>query len=344
MKIAIYTFSRQGYQLMEKIRCKLQQMDRCMEISGILKCKSMGNLSDNKSLRECVGEWFYRAELLIFIGAAGIAVRAIAPFLEHKSKDPAVLVVDEKGNYCISLLSGHAGGGNAWCKKISAMLEGTPVITTATDCEGLFAVDEFARRNELLILDWKQAKRISAAILEGKKIGFFSDCFIKGTVPKELYKLESKKGKQNLWINISYQTLQEGLQLIPKAIVVGIGCRKDTPLEKIEVAIKKALYEEQIREEAVCLLASIDLKKEEQGILEFCKKKEIPFATFSAEELKKVQGEFSASAFVEQTTGVSNVCERSAVLASGGDLICKKKIYDGVTIALAKKEKVIYFE
>lgn len=344
MKIAIYTFSRQGYQLMEKIRSELEKSNHELEIFGIVKCKTMGELSDKRSLFECVEEWFNMAEVLIFIGAVGIAVRAIAPFLEHKSKDPAVLAIDEKGNYCISLLSGHAGGGNAWCKKVSAVFGGTPVITTATDCEGLFAVDEFARRNKLQIVDWELAKEVSAAILEGKKIGFFSDFVIKGTVPQELYWLGSRENKKDMWINISYQARQGGLQLIPKVVVVGIGCRKNTPFEIIEKAIGKALFEEKIKEEAVCLLASIDLKKEEEGILRFCKEKEIPFITFLAEELKKVEGVFSKSVFVEQTTGVSNVCERSAVLASGGELLCKKKVYEGVTIALARKEKVIYFE
>lgn len=344
MKIVIYTFSRQGYHLMEKIRNGLKEMEVDLEIIGIIKCSSMDELSDKRSLFACVEEWFHRAEVLIFIGAAGIAVRAIAPFLEHKSKDPAVLVIDETGKYCISLLSGHAGGGNSWCKKLSRVFGGTPVITTATDCEGLFAVDEFARKNELQILDWKLAKQISAAILEGKKVGFFSDCFIEGTAPKELYRLENKEYSKDLWIHISYQTGQNGFQLVPKVVVVGIGCRKDTPFEKIERAVRQALFEEKIKEEAVCLLASIDLKKEEQGILRFCKQRGIPFVTFSADELKEVGGVFSESSFVEQTTGVSNVCERSAVLASGGDLLCKKKIYDGVTIALARKEKVIYFE
>lgn len=344
MKIVIYTFSRQGYQLMKKIRCGLQQMDNNIEIFEIVKCSSMDELSDKRSLFACVEEWFYRAEVLIFIGAAGIAVRAIAPFLEHKSKDPAVLVIDETGKYCISLLSGHTGGGNAWCKKVSAVFEGTPVITTATDCEGLFAVDEFARKNDLQILDWKLAKQISAAILEGKKVGFLSDCSIEGTIPQELYEIENKEYSNDLHIFISYQAEQNGFQLVPQVVVVGIGCRKNAPFEIIERAVRQALFEEKIKEEAVCLLASIDLKKEEQGILRFCRQRGIPFVTFQAEELKKVEGVFSESAFVEQTTGVSNVCERSAVLASGGELLCKKKVYDGVTIALARKEKVIYFE
>ena len=344
MNIVIYTFSRQGYYLMKKIREQLKDDGKNMEIIEIVKCNSMGELSDKRSLSDCVGEWFYQAEVLIFIGAAGIAVRAVAPFMKHKSSDPAVLVMDATGKYCISLLSGHAGGGNAWCKRIAGLCGGIPVITTATDCEGLFAVDEFARKNELQILDWKLAKRVSAAILEGNQVGIFSDFLLTGKMPQELYKLEEKGKKEELWIHISYKTKAQGLQLIPKVVVVGIGCKKNTPYEKIEAAIKRSLLEEQIREEAVCLLASIDLKKEEEGILRFCKEKVIPFVTFSAEKLQSAEGEFSESAFVERTTGVSNVCERSAVLASGGTLLCKKKIYDGVTIALARKEKVICFE
>lgn len=344
MNIVIYTFSRQGYHLMTKIRKKLKGVRENVEIIEIVKCNSMGEQSDQRSLSACVEEWFYQAEVLIFIGAAGIAVRAIAPFLKHKSTDPAVLVMDETGKYCISLLSGHAGGGNEWCKRIAGVCGGIPVITTATDCEGLFAVDEFARKNELEILDWKLAKRVSATILEGNQVGIFSDFSLGGKMPKELYKLEEQGKKEELWIHISYKTKTKGLQLIPKVVVVGIGCKKNTSYEKIVAAIKRSLLEEQIREEAVCLLASIDLKKGEEGILRFCKEKAIPFVTFSAEKLQSVEGEFSESAFVERTTGVSNVCERSAVLASGGILLRNKKIYDGVTIALAKKEKVICFE
>lgn len=344
MKIAVFTFSRQGYGLMEKLCQKLESMDFGLEIFGIIKSSSMDELSDKRNLSQCVKEWFYQAEVLIFIGATGIAVRAIAPYLEHKSKDPAVLVIDETGRYCISLLSGHAGGGNAWCKKIASLLGAIPVITTATDCEGLFAVDEFARKNELQIFDWNLAKKVSVAILEGTQVGMFSDFSLKGTVPKELDILQNKGTEEDLWINISCGTKQGGLQLVPKVIVVGIGCKKNTTFDKIAKAFKECLTEEGIIEEAVCLLASIDLKKEETGILYFCEEKNIPFVTFSAEELKSVKGEFSRSDFVEKTTGVSNVCERSAVLASGGSLLCKKKVYDGVTIALARKEKVIDFE
>jgi cobalt-precorrin 5A hydrolase len=132
--------------------------------------------------------------------------------------------------------------------------------------------------------------------------------------------------------------------LVPKIVVAGIGCKKNTEKSKIEFAIKTCLSEENIVFSSLALVASIDLKKDEKGIADFCESNDIPFVTYSAEELKSVEGDFTKSDFVESVTGVSNVCERSAVRASGGRLICKKKVYDGVTVALAIMKGCASFE
>lgn len=291
-------------------------------------------------------------------------MRAVAPFIRHKSVDPAVLVIDETGKFCISLLSGHAGGANELAERIGDLIGATPVITTATDREDKFAVDDFARKNDLVLTDWKLAKKISAAILEGERIGFCSELPVEGSLPKELSLLDSKEGEE-FWaerksaceniekfhhkriIIVSCRSLEDladpdTLQLIPKLIVAGIGCRKGTPEKKIAFAIARCLKEEQIRPEALSALASIELKREEEGLLSYCKSRGLPFLTYSTDTLKQVPGEFTDSPFVKQVTGVSNVCERSAA-ASGGCLICRKRIYEGVTVALAKKKGSVVF-
>lgn len=349
MTIVIFACSRQAYELMKKLEKSLRQQSDITIICKV-KCRSLPDVSEKGSLSECVGEWFDKTDAFLFISAAGIAVRAIAPYIRHKSTDPAVLVMDEQGMFCISLLSGHMGGANELTNRIAGLSGAVPVITTATDREGKFAVDEFARRNQMSVMDWNLAKRISASILEGKRIGVYSELPFKGELPEELFIYDAEsKDLDEMVICISYQKLSgisglrkvslcNILQLVPKILVVGIGCRKEIPKERIENAIECCLQEEGLLQEALCAVASIDLKKEEEGLLAYCKEKSLPFFTYSSEELQQVKGEFSASAFVKEVTGVACVCERSAVLAAEGMLLCHKKIYDGVTVALAVKK------
>ena len=345
MRVVIFACSKKAYLLQKKLEKKWKEEQTDSTVRCIIKCKSLPELSEKKSLSECTAEYFNKADALVFIGAAGIAVRSIAPFLQHKSKDPAVVVLDEQGTFCISLLSGHAGGANELTKQIAEWIGAVPVITTATDREGVFAVDEFARKNALIVTDWNMAKQISVKILEGKRVGIYSEFTWKGELPKELYWYQGefeKKPPEETVIFISYRKIsavfsKNTLCLVPRAIVVGVGCRKGTAKDKIGTAIRQCLLEEEILIEAVKTVASIDLKKEEEGICAYCKENKLPFVTFSAEQLQMAEGKFSVSHFVKEVTGVSCVCERSAVLASGGELLCHKKIYDGVTVALAVK-------
>lgn len=163
-----------------------------------------------KPLKQVVNEAFQEKDAIIFIGAAGIAVRLIAPFVKDKMKDPAVLVIDEQGKYAIPILSGHVGGCNELAVASADILGGEPVITTATDLRQAFAVDVFAAENDLVIGDRELAKRISAAELSGEKIGFFSDYPVDGIVPAEV--------TPGIWQNKNiYVTLKRG------------GCPKNAP-------------------------------------------------------------------------------------------------------------------
>jgi cobalt-precorrin 5A hydrolase len=340
MKLLMVACSIQAYKRMQKLK-KIWTAQEDHEIIEIVKCKSLPAVSDARKLRECVGEWFFKVDAIIFFAAAGIAVRTIAPYLQHKSKDPAVLVMDETGKFIISLLSGHAGGANELTQQIARMSGAIPVITTATDCEEKFAVDDFARKNHLTILDWNLAKQISVDILEGEEVGIFSDYEMTGVCPEEL--VRSKWTKR--MIRISCQDgIRNGqtLQLIPPFVIAGIGCRKGISQECVEEAVRQCLYEARIMPQALSAVATIDLKKNENGLRSFCEEKHLDFFCFDAETLNRQEGNFSESKFVKQITGVDNVCERSAV-AAGGRIICKKKIYEGVTVALAIKKGRIVF-
>lgn len=331
------------------------------EVVHIVKCSALPEISVTEPLSEAVGGVFGCADLIVFFTAVGIAVRSIAPFIRHKSVDPAVVVVDECGRYSISLLSGHHGGANQYAQEIAGLIGAEPVITTATDSEGKFAVDEFARVNNLEVTDWELAKRISAEVLSGGEIALYDEeqnllaVSKDGRMPeigaeriKEHTEKKCAREKlENLRYGIiisnkkrsdkEYCACENLLQLIPKNIYLGIGCKKGTDSLKIQTAVREALERANISRKAVAKAASIELKADEPGILDFCERYGIEFVTFSADELLKVEGSVSGSSFVEQVTGVDNVCERSALAASGGRLILPKQIFGGVTVAVAEK-------
>lgn len=339
MKLLLVACSVKGYELTKKV----EELFPGEELHRIVKCSGMPELTEERPLTECIGEWFEKVDGILFVCAAGIAVRSIAPFIRHKSRDPAVLVMDETGSFCISLLSGHAGGANALAERIGKMTGALPVITTATDREGCFAVDVFAGENGLTLTDWNGAKSISARILRGERIRLESELDITGELPEGLERVAS--GGELL---ISWRKNKGGaaLQLYPRVLALGIGCKKNTSADAILAAVRSYLTENELAQEAVCCVASIDLKAQEEGILQLARSLEVPFLTFSAEELSNLKGEYTSSSFVEQVTGVANVCERSAVMAAGGTYAClvgRKKAFVGVTVAAALREGVVRF-
>lgn len=326
-----------------------------------------------ESIEESVSEWtkrqFSSAQGIIFIGACGIAVRSIAPLVVSKTCDPAVLVIDECGSYVISLLSGHLGGANALAQDAAKALGALPVITTATDLHKRFAVDVFAKRNGCAIFHMKAAKEVSAALLAGKKVGFYSEYSWEGVLPEGLtvcgrdgrpvesqndeegaeHKKDRACGRFSIGIAVtthkSCLPFPSTVQVVPRIAALGMGCRRGREEEAVCAAAYAALGEEDIYEEAVFALASHELKKEETGILALSEKMGVPFYTYTSQELLDAEGDFEGSAFVQKVTGVDNVCERSAVRACGnGVLTAKKRGWDGVTTAVAEKKWRIHFE
>ena len=300
-----------------------------------------------RPLNDWAREMFAAMDALIFIGATGIAVRAIAPLVQDKFYDPAVLVMDELGQFCIPLLSGHVGGANELAETISQLTGSQAVITTVTDVNHQFAVDVFARKNGLKIADRELAKEISAELLTGRKVGFFTDFLWNGTLPKGL--CEGQFRDRNIQITINTDSLKDRsetcsgekdiLRLVPPVIILGIGCRKGTPAGQIQAAIHQLLKEQNLHPLSIAAVATIDLKKEEPGLLAAAKALQIPVICYSSEELAAVPGDFAESAFVKQITGVGNVCERAALKAArerGGYLVCHITVYDGVTVAAAR--------
>ena len=294
--------------------------------------------------KKVVEPLFPVVDAIIFVGACGIAVRAIAPFVKNKLSDPGVIVVDELGLQAISLLSGHIGGANELTRRIAASIGAIPVITTATDINRRFTADEWAKNNGLAIASMQAAKRFAAEILR-RDVPVYSDFPIEGKLTGGLFRAD--QGKTGLVISCRKREIfDDPLILIPKKLHLGIGCKRGTSMEKIRAAVLQVLDETGIYMKAIAGAASIDVKQDEEGLLEFCKAWKLPVRFYSADELLAVQGDFSASAFVKSTVGVDNVCERAAVKAAGENakLIVKKNSLDGVTVALAREEWSVCFE
>lgn len=385
MKLSIICFSLTGLETAIRLKTEFEKQGH-----RVLLASKSKYLKD--SIQESVLKWtesrFSADDGILFVGACGIAVRSIAPYVASKKSDPAVLVIDECGKFVISLLSGHLGGANELALTASEILNAQAVVTTATDLHERFAVDIFAKKNGCDIMNMTAAKEVSAAVLAGETVGFYSEFPWTGTLPQELILCDRKgvpvsldeknrtgkspgevaekqetanygrealteesAGEQPVRLGIavtvhkSCTPFLSTVQVIPKTVTLGMGCRKNKEPEGIEKAADSCLEQEDIFPQAVEQLASISIKKHEPGLLALAEKKKLPFLTFEGEELMKVQGDFTPSAFVKSVTGADNVCERSAVLgAAKGKLIKRKSGGDGVTTALALREWEVHFE
>ena len=260
---------------------------------------------DFDSMKNFVAEIFSKFDAIIFICASGIVVRMIAPHIVSKLSDPAVIVIDERGKNVISLLSGHVGGANDLTKKISAAIGSNPIITTATDVEEKFSADGLANFLGVVPQPKEMIKKINSAILNGEEVFLTAGDY--------------------------------KLNLVPKNLIAGVGCKRGTSAENIFEALKLACEKISQPFERIKILASVDLKSDEVGLLKFAEEKNLAIKFFSVEELSKKISEYKLieSDFVKKIVGVGNVCEASALCVSEGKVaLTKTKFKNGVTVAL----------
>ena len=320
MKMYCISFTDRGEQLAERLSEEFgAHSDRCNRPVGY---------------KEWTKKAFEEADTIVYVGACGIAVRAIAPYVVSKVTDPAVIVIDECGEFVISLLSGHLGGANDMARRIASFLGSVPVITTATDRNDVFAVDEWSKRQNAIVLEPPKIKLVSSKILDGKDISVKTGFDMKGELPEHVVLAEQNADCADIEFDVR-ETSAKPLHIVPRIVHLGIGCRKGTPEVAIEQAFAAFKQKTGLIERSVVRCASIDLKAGEPGLREFCEFHGWKFDTYSAEELSAAEGEFESSEFVKKTTGVDNVCERSAVISSGGKLLTGKFAHDGVTFAAA---------
>lgn len=348
MKIIVITYSTRGAELGNKIAAELDGVSCSRYLFNRYEAEGWVPFLEAKDILK---EAFTQKIPVLFICAVGIAVRVTSMFVVCKYTDSPVVVLDDMGKFAVSLLSGHAGGANELTKRIAQSVGAVPVITTSTDLHDKFAVDLFAKYNGLHYEDGEMVKRFSAALLNGGQAGVCAepDCYEgRGKLPSELCVKDSGKKQEGYGMMITpfvrENVFEHTLTLVPKQITLGIGCRKNVSLEEVESAVFKTLEEHRILPAAVKQVCSVRLKKNEEGILRFCEKYNLPFVTFSPQELETVQGSVSPSEFVKGVTGVDNVCERSALFGSGGKLIVPKQAEGKVTVAAAIEKVYLDFE
>ena len=335
MNAAIFAYSRAGCALARRIAESLDGADTALYT--IARLEEPGFLPVQK---EVYGAEFSRREALIFVGACGIAVREVAPYVRDKKTDPAVLVVDERAQHVIPLLSGHIGGANRLAMQLANTLGASAVLTTATDVNGKFAVDEFAARNGCAISDMQLAKAFAAAILE-RDLPLASAFPIASGLPGGIY--EADTGALGVYLGCEIrEPFEKTLRLIPKKLRVGVGCRRGIAKEAVETAIRRVFAENRLDLRAISGIFSIDLKKDEPGLLQACLENGWPATFYSAEALQAVPGNFTKSEFVASVAGVDNVCERAAMLGAQRLLVSKTALR-GVTVAIGQEHWEVHF-
>ena len=370
MRVSCIAFTERGYVLAERTARALSDCAQTGEDDpGWDVSVSRGFGEGKADLRAWTALAWEASDALLFVGAAGIAVRAIAPHVASKATDSAVVVIDEAGRFAVPLLSGHLGGANELAQTVARAAGAIPVITTATDVRGVWAVDTWARCAGLAVSNPEAIKRVSARLLSGGRVALYSDMPISGQ-PPEGVDIASDRARADIVVSpfaganagasvrASEATGEvvpagetwkpagvggvgarapapEPLRLVVPCIVAGIGCRRGACAEAIGEAFLLACGQAGISPSAVREAATIDVKAHEEGLLAFCRARNIPLATYSAEELSQVEGSVSPSDFVRATVGVDNVCERAA-LADGGKLIFPKLAHGGVTVAFSK--------
>ncbi|GAB5071624.1 cobalt-precorrin 5A hydrolase [Citrobacter sedlakii] len=339
--IALFCLTPGGVQLAKRLAAMLPLT--CFTSEKLLED---GFLPFDGGFAQAARDAFSHYSALIFIGATGIAVRVLAPLVNDKFSDPAVVVIDERGQHVISLLSGHAGGANALTRYLAGMLGADPVITTATDVNDMAALDTLAFQLNARMNDFRAAvKVVNQMLVSNQRVGLWWDpeldedvghCdrrgFITVTDLRQLPELDA----------LVCITLRDELpdipvrhwKLVPQRVVAGIGCRRDTPFPLLAALLARQLAAQRFDPLALKAIGSVSLKKDEEGLIQLASCWRVPFETFSADVLREHEHRFPASSFVRQTVGVGSVSGPAAWLLSHGQLLGETLREQGVTITL----------
>ena len=332
MKKKAICFSRRGMETIRKLNRACLELGK--EPAEAFVCMDGVTVPDGfEKVTQPLSAWtksnFLPGNALLFVGAAGIAVRAMSGLASDKLSDSPVIVIDDNARYVIPILSGHAGGANKLACVLADLIGAEAVITTSTDVNDVFSVDTFAAENRLKISGREGIKKVSAKALEGKSITLS----IRDYPPEE-----------SVDIIVADETDAEySLLLKPRRYTVGLGMKKGKQAAELEAFFLEMLRAAGIGTDDVYALCTIALKEHEPALTALRDRYRIPVLSFDSALLKKAHGQFTASEYVREVTGVDNVCERAAVMGAGGsaELILRKQARDGMTMAIARRRSAV---
>ncbi len=340
--IAIWALTPNGVELAETIQAAWPGAS--VFVSAKLQAPSRG--IPFFRLADAVKRQFHEYAGHVFIMSTGIVVRTIAGLLAHKTRDPAVVVADERGDHAISLVSGHIGGANQLAVEIAQIIGAKPVITTATDLNHLPAIDRIAAQRGLFIQNPSAIKGVSMALLQGKKIGVFDPmAWIQDAVFSrhgiELKSMAQAQQSQGPGVFVHHAIADlapDILVLRPPSLTAGIGCNRNTPLAEIQALLEETVERFHLSIHSLARLATIDAKSDEPGILALAERLGVGLRFYTREQLSQVLAVENPSEIVNQHMGVKSVCEAAALLAARSDkLIVGKQKTRNVTVAVAQR-------
>ncbi len=353
-RVAIIAITKNGVDIALRIKAKMKNWD--IYAQEKFKGKSNSNSINwySEPTTSLVAKLFNSYNALICIFSLGAVVRLIAPHIKDKKVDPAVLVIDDKARFVISVLSGHLGGANDLARLVASILDATPVITTAADVNETIAVDLLGKEFNWVIDDSteRNVTMLSAAMVNEEPIGIYQDAgessWLKDRMlPKNVTLFNSLdelmlSGYKALIITDRVldkrydELLNRAVVYRPKSLVVGIGLHYDTSKEEIAYAVEHVFKENELSIKSIRNIATLKRPVEVKGLIEFSKEHGIEIKYYSKEDLASVNVP-NPSSIVSMYEGTPSVAEASALLDSNGVLIVeKRKFPPNLTIAVAR--------
>jgi cobalt-precorrin 5A hydrolase len=352
-RVAIWAITPNGAELGQKICKDLEFADLFLSRSLEVPANHHNRLSCFDKLAQELSQVFEQYRGHVFIMSTGIVVRMVAPLIQHKTIDPAIVVVDDRGRHAVSLLSGHLGGANALTREIAELIDAAPVITTATDINQVPAIDMIAKEKDLYIENPDAIKSVNMAFLTGTRILLHDPHHLlrlalpETTVARGVdiidpesnaYEPGSSENLPGVYVDdIQVDLPSQILVLRPGSLVVGIGCNRNTAKDEIKGLLLAVMKNHRLAVGSLKCIASVSIKNDEPGLLGLATDLGLPITFFDKPELKQVEGIQTPSAMVEKHLGVKSVCEAAAILASNqGTLIVPKHTTPNVTVAIAR--------
>jgi len=350
MRIAVIAITRNGAQLGRRLRDGLAGASLYVSGRYAGKAGKERQTFDPADLKSLVPALWREYDGLVFIMATGIVVRMIAPLLESKESDPAVVVMDDAGRFAISLLSGHLGGANQLAERCAFICGGRAVITTATDVNQLPSFDMLAKEQGWAIDDISRVKQLNTLLLDGEEIAVVDPTgqtrsWFHGrgklTFHDTMAAALDSGARGYLFVtnrHLPPRTQPDSLLVLrPRNLVLGVGCNRGTPAEEIDAFISAHLKRIFLSLKSVARIATASAKRDEAGLLAYAERHSLPLVFFESEALNSVTVPSPPSTHALAAIGAAGVAEPAAILASdGGTLLLKKVKSDNVTLAVAE--------